>query len=110
MKYKRQSHRINVERLALIANGILALKGKQKMKKEKGKKKHFKVNKVSLQLYIMASFAMISVFVFNYLPMGGIVLAFKNYKYSRGIFGSDWVWFKNFEYFFKSEDFAMDSH
>ena len=85
----------------------LALKGKRKMKKEMKKKKHFKVNKVSLQLYIMAAFAMISVFVFNYLPMGGVVLAFKNYKYSKGIFGSDWVWFKNFEYFFKSSDFAV---
>ena len=49
----------------------------------------------------------LSVLVFNYLPMVGVVLAFKNYKYSKGIFGSQWVGFKNFEYFFKSSDFAV---
>ena len=45
-------------------------------------------------------------FVFSYLPMFGIVLAFKNYKVTRGIFGSDWMdpLFKNFEFFLKSQD------
>lgn len=38
------------------------------------------------------------------MPMLGIVLAFKNYSYSKGIFGSDWVGFKNFEYLFQSGD------
>lgn len=71
------------------------------------KTKKKKINRISLQLYSMCSIAIISVFVFNYLPMVGVVLAFKNYKYSRGIFGSDWVGFKNFEYFFKSSDFAV---
>ena len=71
------------------------------------KTKKKKINRISLQLYSMCSIAIISVFVFNYLPMVGVVLAFKNNKYSRGIFGSDWVGFKNFEYFFKSSDFAV---
>lgn len=70
-------------------------------------KKLFKVKRVSLQLYSMCIPAIISVFVFSYLPMGGVILAFKNYKYSKGIFGSDWVGFKNFEYFFKSKDFFV---
>ena len=71
------------------------------------RKKRFKMSTISLQLYIMASFAMLSVLVFNYLPMVGVVLAFKNYKYSKGIFGSEWIGFKNFEYFFKSSDFVV---
>ncbi len=33
---------------------------------------------------------------FNYLPMGGLVLAFKNFIPRRGIFGSEWIGFKNF--------------
>ena len=69
-------------------------------------KKRFKLSKIQLQLYSMCSIAMISVLIFNYLPMAGIVLAFKNYKYSKGIFGSEWVGFENFEYFFKSNDFV----
>ena len=35
-------------------------------------------------------------FVFKYIPMGGIVIAFKNYKISQGIFGSEWCGFDNF--------------
>lgn len=70
-------------------------------------KKRFNVSRIQMQLYSMCAIAMLSVFVFNYLPMVGIVLSFKNYKYSRGIFGSEWVGFKNFEYFFKSSDFLV---
>lgn len=34
--------------------------------------------------------------VFKYIPMGGIVIAFKNYKISKGIWGSAWCGLKNF--------------
>lgn len=57
------------------------------------------------QLYTMCAIPLLLVFIFNYLPMGGIIIAFKNYTYSKGIFGSDWCGFKNFEFFFKSNDF-----
>ena len=40
--------------------------------------------------------------LFCYLPMGGIVLAFKDFNYRDGILGSPWQGFKNFEFFFKS--------
>ncbi|OPH51138.1 sugar ABC transporter permease [Paenibacillus ferrarius] len=40
----------------------------------------------------------------NYLPMFGIVIAFKNVNFARGIWGSEWVGFKNFEYLFKTKD------
>lgn len=43
-------------------------------------------------------------FVFNYIPMAGIVVAFKNFTYSKGIFGSDWSGFKNFKLFFINPD------
>ena len=42
--------------------------------------------------------------IFNYLPMGGIVIAFKNYQYDLGIFNSPWVGFDNFKFFFSSQD------
>lgn len=50
---------------------------------------------------------MLLIFVFKYIPMFGIILAFKNYSYNLGILGSPWVGFKNFEFFFKSDAFAM---
>jgi putative aldouronate transport system permease protein len=40
--------------------------------------------------------------LFSYIPMAGIVLAFKKYTYAGGIFGSQWIGLKNFEFFFKS--------
>ena len=42
--------------------------------------------------------------VFNYLPMFGIVIAFKEFNYRKGIFGSDWVGLENFQFFFTSQD------
>ena len=52
--------------------------------------------------WLMILPAAIVVILMCYVPMGGIVLAFKEYNYHDGIFGSPWVWFKNFTYFFQS--------
>ena len=46
--------------------------------------------------------AVIYFIIFNYLPMAGIVIAFKNYQYNLGIFRSEWIGFKNFSFFFAS--------
>ncbi|MCM8710339.1 ABC transporter permease subunit [Clostridium sp. SYSU_GA19001] len=40
----------------------------------------------------------------NYIPMFGLIIAFKNVNFSKGILASDWIWFKNFEFLFKSAD------
>ena len=47
---------------------------------------------------------LLSLVLFHFVPVFGIILAFKKYSYSKGILGSDWVGFKNFEFFFKSND------
>lgn len=69
-----------------------------------GFKKHlynFKKNKMLLLLTLPM---VIYIFIFNYIPMFGIIIAFKNFKYNEGILGSKWVGFKNFEFFFTSPD------
>jgi putative aldouronate transport system permease protein len=53
-------------------------------------------------LLLMLAPATLLVFVFSYIPMGGIVLAFKHFRYQAGIFGSPWVGFENFRFFFIS--------
>lgn len=58
-----------------------------------------KRNKV---LLIMLIPALIYFIVFSYVPMVGTILAFKNYNFRDGIFGSPWVGFDNFKYFFLS--------
>jgi putative aldouronate transport system permease protein len=59
-----------------------------------------KVNK-SKTLILMVLPAILICFLFSYLPMAGVVLAFKNYNYRDGIF-SPWVGFNNFRFFFVS--------
>lgn len=51
--------------------------------------------------------AVIYTLVFAYYPMAGIVLAFKQYSYSGGIWGSPWNGLKNFEFFFRSGQAAL---
>lgn len=45
------------------------------------------------------------IFVFAYLPMVGIIIAFKNYKVNLGMFASEWAepWYKHFEFIFTTE-------
>ncbi|UUZ84712.1 hypothetical protein LJK88_14355 [Paenibacillus sp. P26] len=50
--------------------------------------------------------AMIWFFVFAYLPMGGIVIAFQDFKAVKGIAGSKFVGLKNFQFFFRSDDWV----
>ena len=67
-------------------------------------RKKKKLITMQMQFLLLALPAVILIFVFNYLPMSGIVIAFKNFKFSRGIFGSEWVGLENFKFFFKSSD------
>jgi len=60
--------------------------------------------KDNLELLIFTVPAVISLILFNYLPMLGFVMAFKDYRFSRGIYNSEWNGLKNFEFFFKSQD------
>lgn len=55
-------------------------------------------------LVLMALLPVLAVVIFKYVPMYGILIAFKNYKAARGIRGSDWLQplFKNFITFFKN--------
>ncbi len=55
-------------------------------------------------LWLMALPGIAVVFVFNYLPMFGLILAFKDYKPRDGILGSKWVGFENFKYLFSTSD------
>jgi len=59
----------------------------------------------TLDLMILPGFVL--VFVFCYLPMIGIIMAFKNFNPNLGIFKSPWVGFDNFKFFFMSDDFGL---
>lgn len=60
-------------------------------------------------LYVMALSAMVFLFCFSYLPMGGLLIAFKKYNFKLGILGSPFMdpWYKNFELLFGNNSTAM---
>ncbi len=53
-------------------------------------------------LLLMISPAVIYFLIFSYVPMAGLVLAFKRYDFSLGMFRSPWVGFENFKFLFNS--------
>lgn len=53
-------------------------------------------------LYLLLLPGLVYFIIFKYLPMWGIVIAFENYVPYSGVFGSQWVGLKWFQYFFKS--------
>jgi len=52
------------------------------------------------QLYALILPGIITVFIFHYIPIYGVQIAFKNFRSSLGIWGSDWVGLKHFRRFF----------
>jgi putative aldouronate transport system permease protein len=63
--------------------------------------KEIKKNKI---LFLMTIPGVLTLILFNYLPMFGIVIAFKDFNYQKGIWGSRWIGLRNFEFLFKSSD------
>ena len=57
-------------------------------------------------LYLMLLPMLLFFVIFHYVPMGGIVVAFQNYRPARGIMGSDWVGLQHFRDFFGSPFFG----
>lgn len=70
-------------------------------------KKKRKLTTRDWQLYSICALPILYVFLFKYVPMGGVLIAFKDYKFNLGIFKSPWIGFSNFEFFFKSDVFVQ---
>lgn len=54
-------------------------------------------------LYLFMLPGLLYFLLFAYLPMAGILVAFKDYKVNLGILGSKWVGFDNFKFLFSSD-------
>lgn len=57
-----------------------------------------------IPIYLIMLPGMFYLLINNYLPMAGLVIAFKKFNYRKGIFGSDWNGLKNFEFLFRTKD------
>lgn len=58
----------------------------------------------NLPLLLIALPGVVYLIINNYIPMFGIFLAFKDYSFMKGAFGSDWCGFDNFKFLFKTSD------
>ena len=54
------------------------------------------------ELYLLLLLPIVWYFVFKYIPIYGVQIAFRDYRPVRGFFGSEWVGMKHFERFFHS--------
>ncbi len=78
--------------------GTLARQVAKKGPKAKIKWKEF------IPFYLMALPGVIYMICNNYIPMFGIVIAFKKINFGKGIFNSEWAGLDNFKYLFASKD------
>lgn len=59
------------------------------------------------QLYLLVLPPIITTFIWHYIPLYGVLIAFKDYKPKLGILGSPWYGFKHFTWFFNRPMFAQ---
>lgn len=78
--------------------------GKSKIGKYKYKLKYIKRNWQLYMVFLLPAFLL--TLIFKYLPIGGILMAFKDYNPRLGVVGSDWVGLKHFSRFISSPDFV----
>lgn len=57
-------------------------------------------------LHLLMLVPVVIVFIYSYVPIGGIIIAFQKYKPAKGIAGSAWVGFQNFEKLFATSGFS----
>lgn len=79
----------------------------KKTTRKAGAKKNLRLITSRWQLYLFMLPAIIYTAIFSYKPMYGILIAFKNFSIKKGIMGSDWVGFANFERLFNSYWFPI---
>jgi len=54
--------------------------------------------------YLMGLPGLAYILINNYIPLAGLQIAFKDFSYQKGMWGSKWIGFKNFEFLFRTND------
>lgn len=58
-------------------------------------------------IYLMMLPGIVYLFINNYMPLPGLIVAFKNYNARQGIYGSPWAGWDNFKYLFKNDAWVI---
>ena len=73
----------------------------------KGKKRKKIINKKNYFFYLLSIPGLLCLLLFRYMPIAGLYMVFERYTLKGGLFGSEFVGLKNFEFFFKNMDNAL---
>lgn len=108
MENQNVSENVQVLEHKEILKGVQRLKKEKKNSKKKVKTKYtWKEVKKNWQIYFLLFPTLIYVFVYSYIPMYGIQIAFRDYSPRKGILGSPWVGLEYFIKFFESYRFEQ---
>ena len=86
------------ERVTIVTNRVIANQNKISLRRRMQR---------CLPMYLMVLPGLIYLIINNYIPMSGMIIAFKHINWNKGILGSDWAGLSNFEYLFKTKDAWM---
>ena len=59
------------------------------------------------QLYLLIALPLVWLIIFEYVPMAGLQIAFRDFSSRKGIWGSEWVGWENFQKFFSDRKFSQ---
>lgn len=104
-----------MEREKVTTQSMIHSEAHQAIHETKVEDPNFRPNKMTLKdkwikyrvFYLMLFPAIISFLVFSYWPMTGIILAFRKFTFTSGMYGAKWVDFKYFEDFFSNREAGM---
>jgi putative aldouronate transport system permease protein len=74
----------------------------QKSLRQSGQPRFIRLLRRNAPFLLMGAPGLLVLLIFSYLPMFGVIIAFKDFRANLGLFDSPWIGFKNFEFLFKS--------
>ena len=83
----------------------LKTKTKKQEKVKYTRKQMKRILKQDYPFWCLCFVPIVLIFIFRYIPMYGVQIAFRDFKLTKGIWGSEWVGLQNFKLLFRSKDF-----
>ncbi|MGN6713625.1 MAG: ABC transporter permease [Anaerocolumna jejuensis] len=84
--------------------GLMAEIKKEQANLTINRKSKWRTFRDNFELSVMLIPGILFFLIFSYIPMFGVIIAFKDYRNNLGILGSKWVGLRNFKFFFTSQD------
>lgn len=88
-----------------MAKTSAGLETESRMNLDKHRKSAFKRFFMQIDIQLMVLPALVFIFIFSYIPMYGVLIAFQDYKMGSNLLNNNWVGLKHFIAFFNSPDF-----